>query len=61
MLNNGKRFKQLKKAIGKEMTSSMVINIHAHGDSNSSSDFMSAAQYLKKKYKKMVMKDGHLK
>jgi hypothetical protein len=46
---------QLKKAIGKEMTASMGKNYTAHGDSNSSSEFMSAATSLKKE----VQEDGN--
>jgi len=52
---------QLKKEIGKSMTASMGKNYTVHGDSNSVSDFMNALVNLKKKCKKMVMKDGHLK
>ena len=52
---------QLKKAIGTEMGSAMSKNYTTHGDSDSVTDFMSATSKLKKKYKKMVMKDGHLK
>jgi len=46
---------QLKKAIGKKMTASMGKNYTAHGDSNSSSEFMSAATSLKKE----VQEDGN--
>ncbi len=46
---------QLKKEIGKSMTASMGKNYTVHGDSNSSSEFMSAASSLKKE----VQEDGN--
>ena len=46
---------QLKKAIGTEMTSAMSKNYTAHGDSDSSSEFMSAVSSLKKE----VQEDGN--
>jgi len=46
---------QLKKAIGKSMTASMAKNYTAHGDSDSSSEFMYSASKLKKE----VQEDGN--
>ena len=46
---------QLKKAIGTQMTSAMSKNYTAHGDSDSSSEFMSAVSSLKKE----VQEDGN--